>query len=147
MLAFHSRHDGINHGGNNYPPSQPALFGAVCNDFLSESICEACRHFHARILSKNRPRRLPQASGASDASSALMLRGGRAGGQRADLKGVADALWALVLGYLDARLPGMAYFWHASLHEDKLPGEAPMLPTACECLKGRQVSRVPTKCT
>ena len=98
------------------------LFGAVCIDFLSENICEACRHFHARILSQNHPRRLPQASGAHDASSALMLRGGRAGGQRADPKGVADALWALVLGYLDARLPGDAYFWRASLQKDKLPG-------------------------
>lgn len=65
-----------------------------------------------------------------------MLRGGRAGGQRADPKGVADALWALVLGYLDARLPGDAYFWRASLQKDKLPGEGPMLPTACKCLKG-----------
>ncbi len=41
---------------------------------------------------------------------ALMLRGARAGagagGQRADPKGVADALWTLVLGYLDASLPG-----------------------------------------
>ena len=98
------------------------LIEAVFNDLLSENIREACRHFYAPVLSKNYPRRLPQASGAPDASSALMLRGGRAGGQRADPKGVADALWALVLGYLDATLPGVAYFWHATLQKDKLPG-------------------------
>lgn len=73
-------------------------------------------------LSENFPRHLPQASGAHDASIALMLRGGRTGGQRADPKGVADALWALVLGYLDASLPGEAFIWHASLHGNKLSG-------------------------
>ena len=122
MLAFHSRHVEVNHDGRDYSPSQPALFEAVCNDILVKCILGACRQSPARILSENFPRHLPQASGAHDASIALLLRGGRAGGQRADPKGVADALWALVLGYLDASLPGEALIWHASLHGNKLSG-------------------------
>ena len=36
----------------------------------------------------------------------MLLRGGRLGGRGSDAKAIGDALWTLVLGYLDASLAG-----------------------------------------
>ena len=47
-----------------------------------------------------------QAPASQDASQGLALWGVRPGGRVVDTKAVGDALWSLVLGYLDARLPG-----------------------------------------
>ncbi len=47
-----------------------------------------------------------QAPESQDASQALALRGVRSAGRGADPKAIEDALWSLMLGYLDARLPG-----------------------------------------
>ena len=49
---------------------------------------------------------LQQAPDSQDASQALALWGGRSAGRAADPKAIEDALWSLMLGYLDARLPG-----------------------------------------
>lgn len=47
-----------------------------------------------------------QAEAGLSAAPALLLRGGRLGGRGSDASAIEDALWTLVLGYLDASLAG-----------------------------------------
>ena len=63
-----------------------------------------------------------QAQAGLSTAPALLLRGGRLGGRGSDAKAIGDALWTLVLGYLDASLAGDPPSQHHGSHQQHAAG-------------------------